>query len=140
MNKIVLIIHSTSFYIIFFAVFAKAYNFVSKKIKKMKNELKEFADALKTLSARLEEFANIEKEATTVSPCPTYLTLKQACEYLGVTRASLYTMMCRKKIPYYKPAGKNTYFLQSDLDEWIGHGRIKSASEIEAEAAKLCVR
>lgn len=106
----------------------------------MQKELKEFADALKTLSARLEEFANIEKEATTVSPCPTYLTLKQACEYLGVTRASLYTMMCRKKIPYYKPAGKNTYFLQSDLDEWIGHGRIKSASEIEAEAAKLCVR
>lgn len=102
--------------------------------------LKGLAENLRQLTAQFEEFATEQAKIEANKPKNPYLTFAQACEFLGVTRTAMYTMTCRKQIPYYKPNGKNVYFLESDLLAWIGSKRVKSNKEIESEAAALCVR
>jgi len=39
-----------------------------------------------------------------------YLRVEEAAQYLGMTASSLYKLMQKKKISYYKPTGKNLLF------------------------------
>lgn len=64
------------------------------------------------------------------------LTRREAAVYLGVTLGWLNQLCARREIPYYKPRGKNTYFDPKELDEWCKGVRIKTRSEITAEAAR----
>jgi excisionase family DNA binding protein len=61
-----------------------------------------------------------------------FLTLSQAAEYLNLANPTVYAMVGKRKIKYYKRT-KRLYFLKSDLEEFIGAGRNKSISEIEDE-------
>ena len=67
------------------------------------------------------------------------LTTTEAAHYLGVKPSSLYKMMMRRAIPYYKPGGKLCFFAKDDLDAWLTSIRIKSQNEIESEAARYIV-
>jgi len=59
-----------------------------------------------------------------------YLRVEEAAQYLGMTASSLYKLMQKKKISYYKPTGKICYFTQKDLDGFITRRRIASSEEI----------
>lgn len=102
--------------------------------------LQGLADALKLLSVQVETMqAQQEREQREATPTNKYMTFEQARQFLGVTRSALYTMCCRKRVPYYKPSGKALYFLQEDLEGWITSKRVKSAAEIESEASTLII-
>ena len=105
----------------------------------METVIKEFGGKLKSL---VEQFQELESLAAMEEQKPKnpYLTFAQACEYLGISANSLYTMTCRKKIPYYKPSGKSIYFLESDLLAWIQSKRVDTAEETESQAAAICTR
>ena len=105
----------------------------------MESAIKEFTADLNRLIARCQELENLAAMEEQKPKNP-FLTFAQACEYLGLTANSLYTMTCRKRIPYYKPTGKNIYFLESDLLAWIQSKRIDTADETESQAAALCTR
>ncbi|MDZ7896631.1 MAG: helix-turn-helix domain-containing protein [Arcicella sp.] len=62
-----------------------------------------------------------------------YLSIEEASEYLNVPKNTLYGYCHNNVIPFYK-RGKFSYFLKSDLDEWMASGRKKSTKEIEQEA------
>lgn len=111
----------------------------------MDAQIKVFADSLKELATKVdsivESYENIiSMSETQTQPKREYLTFSEACVYLGLSKAALYNMTSRRQIPHYKPNGKSLYFKESELIAWIENKRIKTASEIEAEAAKLCVR
>jgi excisionase family DNA binding protein len=49
------------------------------------------------------------------------------------TKPTFYGYVHQGTIPYHK-RGKKLIFLKSEIDEWLKSGRIKTNSEIEAEA------
>ena len=63
-----------------------------------------------------------------------FLTTKEAAQYLKLSKGSLYQLMHKHQIGYYKPNGKMVYFLKSDLDNWITSTRVSSTFEINQEA------
>lgn len=61
------------------------------------------------------------------------LTVKQAADFLNLTRATIYSKVSRGELPYNKQ-GKQLYFLRNELIDYVKKGRIKTNAEIEAEA------
>ena len=52
-----------------------------------------------------------------------YLTVKQLSEYINIKPKTIYSLVSRKTIPYYK-VGKLILFKQPDIDTWIETKRI----------------
>jgi excisionase family DNA binding protein len=68
------------------------------------------------------------------------LTMSDAAMFTGLSKSHLYKMVCGKKIPYYKSqGGKLTYFDKDELTAWMLQRRIKTADELETEAANYIV-
>jgi len=64
-----------------------------------------------------------------------FLTIEETCQYLGISRNTLYMWNGKNKIPYYKPEGKNIYYKLEDIDDFVLNpkNKIKSHKEIETE-------
>jgi excisionase family DNA binding protein len=83
-------------------------------------------EQLQTLLQRAQENA-LEDEKP--------LTFTQALEFLQVSRSTLYKLVHRKEIEYFKPSGGKLYFDKKVLLEYMRRGRVKSSEEIDDEAA-----
>ena len=68
-------------------------------------------------------------------------TAKQPPEFLGITEAAemvslavntIYGMVSRKEIPFYK-RGKKLYFKSQELLNWLSGNRVASKQEMQAE-------
>ena len=57
------------------------------------------------------------------------LDIKEASQYLGVSRQFLYGLTMKKQIKHYKPTGK-IFFLESDLDDWLQAGVVEATWKI----------
>jgi excisionase family DNA binding protein len=58
----------------------------------------------------------------------------------GLSKSHLYKKVMNKEIPYYKSdGGKLTYFDKSEVEAWCLKHRVKTADEVETEAATYCV-
>lgn len=53
-------------------------------------------------------------------------TLDEACEYLSISKSSLYKMNMEKVIPFNKPSRK-VYYKKSDLDNFLNSNRMDNA-------------
>ena len=62
-----------------------------------------------------------------------FLTVEEASAFLTLSLPTVYSKVSKKELPYMKQ-GKRLYFLKSDLIEYIKDGRVKTVSEVEAEA------
>lgn len=47
------------------------------------------------------------------------MSVKEAADYLRLSKSRLYYLTSSKKIPFYKPAGGRILFFKSDLITWI---------------------
>jgi excisionase family DNA binding protein len=61
------------------------------------------------------------------------LTLEEACEYLSMSKQTLYLLTSKKELRFFKPGGKKLYFRKEDLDEYVNRGMIKPNYELEKE-------
>lgn len=60
------------------------------------------------------------------------LSLKEAAEFLKVSKSCLYKKTSQKQIPYYKPPGcKRIYFRKEELEEWLLSNKVKTVAELE---------
>lgn len=51
---------------------------------------------------------------------PHLLNTAEACLFLGIKRSSLYELVRKRQITFYKSqGGKFTYFRRRDLEEWM---------------------
>ena len=48
-----------------------------------------------------------------------FLNIKEASEYLGLAKKTLYNLVWQKKIPHYKPSRKKILFSIDNLDKWM---------------------
>ena len=62
-----------------------------------------------------------------------FLGIREAAKLLNLSVPSVYTMVHKRQIPFYKRRQK-LYFKRSELLEWIEAGRRKTVSEVEADA------
>jgi len=63
------------------------------------------------------------------------LSIDEAAMYSSLSVSYLYKLTSTQQIPHFKPRGKIIYFDRSELDEWLRQNRVKTTSEIEANAA-----
>lgn len=68
------------------------------------------------------------------------LTTAEAAVYLGVSQQTIYKLTMARKIPFYKPNGKNNYFDVDELDAWVKRRRIATAEEINDRAMAATAR
>ncbi len=60
-----------------------------------------------------------------------FLTRKEAAEYLGLSMHAMDLVCFKRKIRYYRPSGKQSYFDISDLDAYIMGGEVVEACKPE---------
>ncbi|OGG03439.1 hypothetical protein A2W14_02905 [Candidatus Gottesmanbacteria bacterium RBG_16_37_8] len=67
--------------------------------------------------------------------------IDELCKYLPdkPVISTIYGKVHLRKIPYHKQ-GKSLIFRKSEIDEWLGQGRVKTNSEIEVEAGTYLKR
>ncbi len=59
-------------------------------------------------------------------------SLKEAAEFLKVSKSCLYKKTSQKQVPYYTPPGcKQIYFRKSELEDWLLSNKIKTVAELE---------
>lgn len=61
------------------------------------------------------------------------LGMKEASEYLKISKATMYSLTISRQIPYYK-MGRRNFFKKEELDEWVSKGKVKTMEEIKNEA------
>ena len=69
------------------------------------------------------------------------LTMSDVALLTGLSKSHIYKLVSVKKsIPHYKSeGGKLTYFDKSEIEAWMLQHRVKTSSELEAEAANYIV-
>lgn len=60
------------------------------------------------------------------------LTIDEACDYLDMKKSTLYSMNCRRQIPFTKVLGK-VYYRKSALDQWLASGDRKTQAQLNKE-------
>ena len=53
-----------------------------------------------------------------------FLSRKEAAEYLGVSSSMMNRLCFNRKVKYYRPNGKDTYFAIENLDAYIMSGEV----------------
>jgi excisionase family DNA binding protein len=57
------------------------------------------------------------------------ISLTEACNYIGVKKATMYSMVYEKKIPAFKMDGSRVWkFDRVDLDKWIQEQKERGAN------------
>ena len=73
------------------------------------NEFKDISDLLISINEKMK-LSWVEKDI---------LTIPEASLYTGLSDSTLHKLTSKRKIKHYKPAGKNIFFLKSDLNNWL---------------------
>lgn len=97
--------------------------------EQLPNAVGEIKAKLETIEQLLKQIYNWEATASLNE----YVTIKQATEILTLSVPSIYAMVHRRVIPYYKQ-GKRLYFSRKELNEWIYAWRKQTIEEIQQEA------
>ncbi|MEI6764633.1 MAG: helix-turn-helix domain-containing protein [Bacteroidota bacterium] len=97
----------------------------------------------------LEDLANVlaekvrEIQLNTYQPEPVakdeFLNIRQAAELLNLAVATIYTLTCRKKIPYFKK-GKKVYFKRFELEAWLDSGKKHPVDTQNTSTSELFIR
>lgn len=62
-----------------------------------------------------------------------FFNLKDACQYLGISKSLLYKMTSKREISFYKPRNGKLYFEKEVLDNFIQQNKHLSLVELDAK-------
>jgi excisionase family DNA binding protein len=68
------------------------------------------------------------------------LSVSEAAEFLGLSKAYLYKLVYLKKVPYYKPSGGRVFFKREELEQFIFRGRSAADYELSEKADRMLNR
>lgn len=69
----------------------------------------------------------------------TYLSVREAAEYMGYSVGYIYKLIANNALPHYAPNKGRIMFKINELDEWISNGK-KSKEEPDPKAEYLVIR
>lgn len=62
------------------------------------------------------------------------LTVRETALYMGICEKTLYNLMCKRAIPYYRgKGGKKAYFKREEVENYLLNTPIKSNAQIEKD-------
>lgn len=94
-------------------------------------------DAIDTRLQNIENLIlSLKYPVMSVQETDQLLTIDQAAKFLSLKKATVYSLVSRRAIPYNKK-GKRLYFSQNELTEWIKSGRKQTISEIQSQEIVL---
>ena len=78
---------------------------------------------------------NVKQEAEDL------LTIEQACDFLLLSKPTLYGYVSKNTIPFCKrPGSKRLWFSKQELTDWIKAGRKQTIAEIKTEVEQSLTR
>ncbi len=75
----------------------------------------------------MAEFASGKPEQKTVG----LMNVQQAAEFIGRSKATIYSLVHLRKIPFMKKGG--LFFSRKQLTDWINSGSMSTQDDIDAE-------
>lgn len=81
----------------------------------------------------------MKEEIQTYNQDRPFLSIGEASDYLGISKATLYHYTHHRILKHYKVRGKKIYFLKADLDDFIMNESniVKSNKQIEGDALAI---
>ena len=79
-------------------------------------------------------------EKLTLLSAKNVLCLNDVVLLTGLSKSHIYKMTHSRKIPFYKPNGKQIYFDRSELESWMKQNRVATVDEIEQRTQAYCIR
>ena len=64
----------------------------------------------------------------------TVLNLEEVAELTGLSKSHIYKLCHLKKIPFYKPNGKQNFFSRSEVEKWLLRNPLNTKEQTEAQA------
>ena len=86
-----------------------------------------------TVEQRLDRIEQLLRGQKTV------LNFTEACEFTGLSKTYMYKLTHQRRIPHFKPHGKNIYFNREELEQWLLQNPVKTAEQKEREAVDYVV-
>lgn len=85
----------------------------------------------------LQRLENIERFSLLAAK--NVLCMNDVVLLTGLSKSHIYYLINKRKIPYYKPTGKNVYFDRKEIEDWMRRNRQTSNVEAEQSAAAYVV-
>ncbi len=63
----------------------------------------------------------------------TYLSVREAAEYMGFSVSYIYKLVAAQVLPHYAPNGGRILFKRVELDDWIASGKNHKPENKETE-------
>lgn len=110
-----------------------------KKMNEQLNFMKEMINGFESIEERIATLEriidNFIKEADTKQvETKNIMAIDEAADFIGYAPSTIRRFTHERKIPYHK-RNKRLYFVKSELTAWMLEKRVKTADEIEKEAA-----
>lgn len=86
------------------------------------------------IEARLERIERLLTELYAAA-APKPLNVDETAAYIDTSKFHVYKLTSARRIPYYRPTGKQLFFRKSDLDAYLLRNRREAADEVEEQAA-----
>lgn len=84
--------------------------------------------------------ALVEKgQDAVLSPKRIPIGIDEACKIIGKAKPTIYTLMRKRLLPCYKN-GKQLYFFEDELLEWIANGRRKTVRDLAEDSNSLSLK
>jgi len=90
-------------------------------------------EAVTELTRKVDELYKVINKVQPQEPEDQFLTVEQTADFLTLSVPTIYSKVSRRELPHMK-RGKRLYFARKDLEAYLQGGRVKTVSEIEAEA------
>ncbi|MDF1676836.1 MAG: helix-turn-helix domain-containing protein [Vicingaceae bacterium] len=82
---------------------------------------------------RIEKMLLLTKSNSSNEESGDLLTIKEASDFLHLSKATLYSKVSKGELPYMKRS-KRLYFSKTELTEYLKKGRIKTNDEVKDDA------
>ena len=68
-------------------------------------------------------------------------TISEVSSYTGFEKSYIYKLTSSRKIPHYKsPGGKNVFFKQVEINDWLTQIKVKTVDEVDSDVARATAR
>jgi|SRR5690554_7528370 len=90
-------------------------------------------EAVAKLTTKVDKLYNVITSVQSKETAEEFLSVDETANFLNLSKPTIYAKVARRELPFSK-RGKRLYFNKTDLEKYIKDGRVKTVSEVEAEA------
>jgi excisionase family DNA binding protein len=116
---------------------AKLQAVVKAALEQIRKQNEFIAEIIAALDDMPEPIPQAESSPEPAPKYKEYMSAAEAASYCGYSRSYMYSLMCRKEIPYHRPAGRRAFFNRKELDDFMVRGKRDTSYEMMEKAASI---